>query len=327
VRSRFSGSNVRILIQYEWLETLHNYLHGNWQAIANYDNELINKSLNQGRVYDVSQYLYWHGFPTIYKGSLHDAESVVRNLRDIYEEYSNPLAISCKYELNTNLLIECWKLADALIEIEEGIGFVQDVFHEYGLIEMYSCQALIHILMKDMEKAEISLQNANRVRLGLEAPVPTQLSSFYRSRLEYDLCQLSHAMKNGFKSKLSTYRREAGISNKMMLKLSRKCARYRVESFRLAGRYYWLVNRKKKALQWWTLGIQEGERLGARLQLSRVYLEAGKHLLEAEKNQPSLNMLDGPTCLQRAGILFHEMNLQRDLADLNHLLNSQAGLC
>ncbi len=47
-------------------------------------------------------------------------------LNDIYEVYEHDLSKSLKYELNINLLMECRKLNDALIEIEEGIDFAQN---------------------------------------------------------------------------------------------------------------------------------------------------------------------------------------------------------
>jgi hypothetical protein len=46
------------------------------------------------------------------------------------------------------------------------------------------------------------------------------------------------------------------------------------------GIYYWLPGKEKKDLKWWTKSIKEGERLDARLELSRTYMEIGKHLLE-----------------------------------------------
>ncbi len=326
VRSKFPGSNVRILILYEWSEALHNYLHGNWAAISKYDNELISKSLNHGKIYDVSQYLYWHGFPKIYTGCLAQAESIVEKLSDVYEEYSNHLAISCKYELNTSLLIESRKLPEALLEIDEGIAFVEKVFHEYGLLEMYSCQALIQIFMKDMENAELSLRRANRVRLSLEAPVPMQLSTFHRTQLEFDLYHLNHAMRNGSTARISACRRQAAESSKILLNLSRKCARYRVDCFRLVGRYHWSLKKEKKALKLWQKGLQEGERLGARLQLSRIYFEAGRSLLEAVTNQRLFGKYDGTACLTRARSLFQEMNMQQDLDELDRFCDSRATL-
>ncbi len=323
VQIKFSKTNVRILIRYEWLETLHNYLQGNWKKIKTYDKELINKSLDLGEIYEVSQYLYWHGFPKIYQGSHNIAEAIVSNLKEIYEIYRNHIAISFKYELNTNLLIEYRKLHDALCEVEEGIDFVQKAVPGYVLIEMYSWQALIHILMRDVEKAENSLRHANRFRLEVEAPVPMQLSSFYRSRLEYELYRLNEAMKNKMRTTTFEYRKKAGKSCKKLLKLARKSSQYRVDAFRLAGNYFWLINKEKKAFQLWQKGLEEGERLGARLQLSRIYLELGIHLQKAESGYAMFNRENPIAYLERARALFIEMNLEWDLEKLNRLADHE----
>ncbi len=59
----------KICLLYDLLDTIHNYLKGNWKAIRSYSDDLINNSLNNGELYDASLNLYWHGFPYIYQGS------------------------------------------------------------------------------------------------------------------------------------------------------------------------------------------------------------------------------------------------------------------
>ena len=49
------------------------------------------------------------------------------------------------------------------------------------------------------------------------------------------------------------------------------------------GQYYWLVGKQRKALKWFDKSIKEGERLGARPDLSGLYMEVGKRLLELQE--------------------------------------------
>ena len=61
----------------------------------------------------------------------------------------------------------------------------------------------------------------------------------------------------------------------------------------------------------------EGERLGARPDLSRTYFEVGKRLLEPQSKHKQLNGIEAKGYLEKAGILFEEMDLERDLDDLD----------
>ena len=66
-------------------------------------------------------------------------------------------------------------------------------------------------------------------------------------------------------------------------------AQHRTESYRLKGVYYWLINKQKETLKWWKKSIQEGERLGARLKVSRTYMEVGRRMLMLESEYKELN--------------------------------------
>ena len=85
------------------------------------------------------------------------------------------------------------------------------------------------------------------------------------------------------------------------------------------GLYYWLIGNQGKALKWWEKTTQEGERLGAKPDLSRTYLEVGKRLLEPQSKYKKLNGIEAKGYLEKARILFEEMSLERDLDDLDRL--------
>jgi tetratricopeptide (TPR) repeat protein len=212
--------------------------------------------------------------------------------------------------------MEWRKLPDALIEVEKGIAFVQKAGLNHFLIEMYSCKAWIHLMMGDIAKTERSLKHANKFRHEIDL-VPFQLSSFYRIQLEYDLYRLKKSIKSGNKSESAEFRKKAFKSSKMLIKVSRKVAQHRTESYKLTGMYYWLINKQKKALKSWHKAIEEGEHLGARLELSRAYFEIGKRLLEAESKYKTLNGIKAEEYLEKARVLFEEMNMEWDLDELD----------
>jgi hypothetical protein len=148
------------------------------------------------------------------------------------------------------------------------------------------------------------------------------LSTFYLSQLEYLLYRLEESKSTISKSDSSEYRKKARKSARMLLKFSRKAAQHRTESYKLIGVYYWLIEEQKKALKWWDRSIKEAEHLGARLGLSRTYFEVGKRLLEAKSKYKRVNGIEAEEYLERAKVLFEEMELQWDLNELSRLYRS-----
>jgi hypothetical protein len=92
------------------------------------------------------------------------------------------------------------------------------------------------------------------------------------------------------------------------------------------GLYYWLIGKQSKALKWWDRTIQEGERLGARPDLSRTYMEVGKRLLGTQSKFKELNGISAKEYLEKAEKLFREMDLQWDLEQLERVRAGLANL-
>ena len=320
-KGKVNKDNVNTFTFYDFLETIHNYFKGDWKAINEYDDDLVTKNLSMGKIWDASQHLYWHGLSIIYQGSLSKAKSIVNRLKDITKIYDNDFSSLLMFELNINLLVEGRKLNDALSEIEKAITLVQKAIFNIYLFDLYSYKVWIHILMGEMDEGKNCLQKANRIRREVSA-VPIQLISFYRSQLEFYLRRLEESIKKGNKSESFAYRKQVVKSYKMMLKVSQKAVQHRIESYKLTGKYYWLIKKQKKALMWWRRAIEEGEQRGARLELSRAYFEIGKRLLESESKYKMLNGITAEEYLEKAKILFVEMVLQWDLDELSRVVRS-----
>ncbi len=314
VKPRVSRDAVRPYTIYKLCETIHNFLEGNWEKIGNYDEDLINQTCNIGEIYDATQILYWHAFPCIYQGSLEIAESILNRLEDIFQVYQYNLAKTFKYELKSCLLMECHRFNDALIEIKEGIDF--EAKAGPGFWKLYVYEARIYTSVGEIEKAEKCLAQANRICHQIR-PVPFQMAGLCRAELEYNLYRVKEMLRNGNKTKLSEYRKKAGKSVKMLLRNVRKVAQYRTEAYKLTGEFYWLMNKQKTAHAWWRKAIEEGERLGARLQLAGVYFELGKRLLGPESKYRVLDGIRAEDYLEMARSLLEEMKLQSYLDELN----------
>ncbi|CAB1073627.1 hypothetical protein D1AOALGA4SA_1907 [Olavius algarvensis Delta 1 endosymbiont] len=300
------------------LNTIHNFLKGNWNAIKIYDENLVNKSLESGELYDAVLYMYWHGFVCIYQGNFNITESIVNKLNEIYEVYEHDISKNLKHELNTNLLIERRELNAALNEVINVIESRESA-DNYFLLEIYACQTWIYLLLGNFEAAETSLKQADRIKSEAVAPVPFQLSSHCRSRLEYELYRLRQSTKDGNKAGISKFRKSADNAGKKMVKVAKKVAQHRIETYKLQGVYCWLINEQGKALIWWHKAIEEGERLGARLELSRTYFEIGRRLLESKSNYKEFKGVKAEEYLKKARSMFKDMDLKWDLDEIDKM--------
>ena len=104
-----------------------------------------------------------------------------------------------------------------------------------------------------------------------------------------------------------------------MLGTAKRYAPGRTNTLRLLGLYFWRNGKQGTAIRWWSKAIQEGERLGARPDLSRTYLEVGKRLLEPQSRYRDLNGLTANDYLAKAEKLFREMDLQWDQEQLERV--------
>lgn len=98
--------------------------------------------------------------------------------------------------------------------------------------------------------------------------------------------------------------------------MSQKAAPEKTEAYRLMGTYCWLAREQKRAVKWWARSLKEGERLGARLELSRTYFEIGRRFVEKESKYKEFNGIRAEEYLDMARSMFEKMSLKWDLERL-----------
>ncbi len=321
IKGSATQGDVRNYTKYEICETVHHFLGGHWKALKDYDTDLVGKSCRIGEIYDASQYLYWHALGNICQGSFDKARSIVNRLDDLFEVYGNDLSKIFKYEVNTCLLIESGKLDDAMIESEKGIAFGEKA--RSGFWGLHICQAWIHIMMNAIQKAQECLERADRIRLQT-LRTPFQLSPHFKTQLDLDLYRLKESIKGGDRAEVDALQRKAFKSGRLLQKVAQKVAYHRTDSYRLMGTYYWATNKQKRALRWWYRAAQEGERLGARPQLARLFFEVGRSLLDSKDKHMKLDGLKGEEYLEKAKALFEEMKMESFLEDLGRVLETRS---
>jgi len=178
----------------------------------------------------------------------------------------------------------------------------------------------IEIMLKDLIGAEKSLNQAEEY-YSKQPLIPPIVENFYIGvRFLYDTQLLEESILSNNKNTISKHRKNACKSCKKVLKKSSRFAPVRTESFRLVGLYYWFIDKQKKAVKYWKKAIEEGERLGARPDLARTYMEISKRFLEEKSNYKELNGIKAEEYLDKARVMFEEMDLQWDLDELDRIL-------
>jgi len=318
-KPRLAPDDAKQWIAYDLMDTQHHFLKGQWNEIAECEEDLVNRNLRIGEMFYACQYYYWHGLPKIHQGYFDPARRMVARLSEIAEAYENDIYRLLKCLLNINLLIECRNLKEAAAEVNQGIDLVQRNNWRQSALTMHSLEASIHLLTKEMDKARASLDKADHIRSEVKA-APIQSSFFFRSQLEYDLRCLEDALRTGHREDSSKYQRHAFKSGKMLIKTCRKAALFRTESFRLMGVYHWLIGNQKTALKYWRMAIDEGECLGSRPQLSRTYAEMAKRLCGVKGDTKRPSPIQMEEYVQKAKAMFGDLGLHQDFEELDSVI-------
>jgi len=318
VSRQITRAEAKSFIVFDFADTLHNYLVGNWQSIKAIDEKLIQENLDIGEVYLASLNLHWHCIHKQHEGDLALARHLLRWLDDISEVYENEFSQLLKLLLNTGLLVECRRLQEALDETVTGIEFAKHNNFSLALIHFLGCKARIHIFRDEIENAEVAIEEADKIRQEFDT-IPWQLSYFLIGRAALSIYRLQKETRNGTQRGQYKSQVKALIYCRALLKQTRKVAQHRTEAYRLMGRYFWLTQKPKRAFSWWEKSIRTGEKLGARIQLSRTYLEVGQRLMEPETHFSALAGRDAKAYLDKARRLFEEMNFELDLERLNRI--------
>lgn len=302
-------------IIYDFMATIHDYLVGNWIAIGDIDMDLVKENLNEGEIYAASQHLYWHGCPSIYMGDFDHAKAIQGELSKIAEIYENDFSILLNYMLQIKLLLENRSLDDALRISLQGIAFAKQKGFTITLLDFHSNQARISTLQKNWTAARKSLQIAEDIACSIKA-TPIQLSIFFRSQASFWLSQMEQSLFDGNKEGAAELKAKALKACRKLIQTTKKAAQHRTEAYRLKGGYYAVIQKHDRALKWLRKSIHEGERLGAKLELSRTYFEMGKLLWRLEGEPPPETDSQGNDYLAKAEALFAAMGLRWDLDQL-----------
>ena len=319
-RKYFQEDSSVVPTIYYLMETIHNYLSGDWEKPGQFVQDLVQKRLEEGEIYLASQLLFWNGCPCIFKGDLEQAQIISEALSNIANVYENDLSILLNHMLRLKLFMERRLLNQAIQEVDKGIEFAKRKGFTITLLDFFSSKARIYVYFKEKERADELMKRADEIKSSVRA-APIQLSIYFRNKLEYLLCDLENLLLTGTPSEISLVKLKVKRVSQNLIKTTKRAAQHRTEAYKLMGVYYWLSQKPEVAMKWFGRAIQEGERLGARLELARTYFQIGRRLLQSGGRKPSLKGIEAEEYLKRSKSMFEHMNLKWDLEHFERLGN------
>ena len=301
------------------LLTGHNFMAGKWTEIPEYDKALFDAGMKNGLFWHASVYLYWYCSFQIYQGKFNEAEASIQNLFRVWKQYDYLVAGGAFYGFTVELLLVRRRLRQTQVEANNPISLLAERGSEPWQLQRLGWKAVTQVLLKDTAGAEDSLTQAEQIRLKQTFWPPFYISSSLLAQFLLDLQMLEDAIGGDSRSLVSEYTKAALKSGKAAVKNSGKFAAHRTWNYQLMGKYYWLIGNQRKALKWFDKSIKEGERLGARPDLSRTYMEVGRRLLEPKSKYKELNGITATDYLEKAETMFKDMDLEWDLEELERV--------
>jgi class 3 adenylate cyclase len=314
------NDDVRSLLCVEVADLMHCYYIGTWKK--EYNKQLVEQGLRIGEIMHVVTYISFQGRIMIEKGQFKMAKKMVSKLAYIGNTYAHDFARALKYYLNTSLLLKYRKLHAALIEAQEGIAFMLRKDFSQLLVIQYSSLAKTHTLLKDRKAAKKAIMEAALIHSNTKL-LPPYLANYFLGKSCYELSELKEMITSNKMTKKA--KKNTLVLLKKMLKRTNSIACDRTEAFRMMGYYYDLIGERRKAMNWYRKGIQEGKALDAKPELARVYIYFGLFLLKYKKNQEDAAWAH--KYVENARRVCKEMNLEWDMAEIKQktaMLKSEA---
>jgi len=318
VKDKIDMNDARSVLYYKCSEIFHNVLSGSWPEDMVVDQDLVEKNLRAGEFLIVLSYIGFSQILYTARGHFPGSQWVIQELSDMYEKYDYDYAYVQKFMDNLNLLTNKRRMQEALVESEAGIHFISKTGFQTWLVWIYTFKARSQFMLGDVRGATDSLGHAEKV-MSQVSVVPTNGGEFLACKFLLALHNLERSLERDDKEASAKQRSRAFRAGKASLETAGKAVFFKTESLKLMGVYYWLIGKQRKAIKWWRKAIAEGQRLNARLELSRTYYEVGKRLLEPKSKYKELDGIKAEEYLEKARVMFEEMDLQWDLDELEKL--------
>jgi class 3 adenylate cyclase len=229
---------------------IHHVLAGDWSDAHEVEDDFLEDRIRNGQLYDVTNYLGFCTEKRIRQGRFEEAAAGVRRVESIAGQFQYDLALSTLHGLESFLLLEQERFADAVRAAD-----VYYTEHRDPLPNLLALgtKAKAQLLAGDRDGARRSLTAAERILEAATGVVPPyQKSAFLGARLLLEVDGLERGDGEP---------RRARRAARAALSSARKVACRRPEVYRLEGTRRWLAGDRAGAERWWERAAQEASRL------------------------------------------------------------------
>ena len=297
---------------------LHNGLVGNWKPDEKKE-QFLKLCAEHGEFFLASLYGAFRIYSDVELGSYEPAQHTINSLLDIAQKYENNAALGYALRMKTLLDLKFRKLKSAKETGEEVFTFIKRSPISGIIFALQCSMAQIYALTDETEKATEMINNAEK-SLPQMARAKIWKSKFYLAR---SFIYLTLANKNEKDIKKRAHFLKEGLrASKTAIQTSKKVALKTVEANRLHSIILWEIGKHKAAYKAFNKTIKIGEKLKAKLELSRTYLETGKFLSDPQVKYNELNGNPTSYYLNKAKTLFEEMDLQWDLEEYQKYMDT-----
>ncbi|MFC1864100.1 hypothetical protein ACFL1Z_09145, partial [Thermodesulfobacteriota bacterium] len=317
---RFVDKNsTRELFAFFFFTSVHNFYSGNPDAFQNYDEFLVDQNLKIGRFADVAVYISLQGWLKAFQGEFKTTKQCLEKLSEIAESFEYEAARVWKLTVGTELFLSSRKLLDAQKCIEKLELFTVKSGMDMIRLQNLGTKAQIQILLEDFKGAEETFVQVDEIIVKQPIVPPSYAGKNLEAKFFINIRLLEESILSKNKSNAAKYRKKTFKNGKKAIRNAKKFPFYYPAVLSRMGLYFWLIGKQKKAVKWWKRSIREGEKLGARPDLARTYMEIGKRFLEEKSKYKELNGITAKEYLAKARTMFQEMDLQWDLDELDKI--------
>jgi hypothetical protein len=292
------------------LKFVHHFLAGDWSDEHELDEDTVEKSLRDARLYEIGIYLP----PVAHKHVVQGRYDRVRHWQELLDQLWDTYRHQGTRAGGLSVPMFLWNgrrepeqaRQAAEVYFEES---ATDVWRLTGL----SYRAIAEVLGGDLEVADATLARAGEIEAATAQLPPYYQAAYWAAQLRHGNAHVEAA--TGQPDEERAWKRTAARSSKKLLGATGRVAAWRPEALRLEGRRLWLAGREAPALKAWSEGLEAAERLEAGPDLARTCFEIARRLGE-ERGPRELLGQGEEHYAERARQHFETLGLEREWAAL-----------
>ncbi|MGH7496889.1 MAG: ATP-binding protein [bacterium] len=322
-RQSIEAHDLKSVLYYKVYEEIHRLFGGSWNEQNEIDEQLINAALRQGELFMLNIYLGCAFTIATARGDFETSRRLIDQISNLSETYDYDWG---RFFGNLNVFIYCLQkreLHEKMALLDKSLNLAGSLGVELWSLRILSCRAKAQILTRQLAEAEETLALARKILLAYERVAPHYSREYFISRFMLDVLMLENLLTAPTATSSTSQRRllsqRARRSGRLALKISSKTADKMPEALRLMGTLWGLMGKPHKALRYLDKSVESAERLGAKPDLARTYMEIGKTLCDRRNEIKSWQGLAAAAFFEKANKLYEELDLKWDLQKLNEI--------